>query len=134
MYFFFLKILNVFQKKDKKSMLITDFFFFFVFPSEDFKSGNIHKKSFKDVFLIHNGRRRKNELRMDTIEHTASTILVVVTKNFKKKTFYSILELWLFTSHMDNCGCSFLLFYFCSHIKLGGVCKCASAIRTLSGG
>lgn len=55
----------------------------------------------------------------------------------KERTFYSILELWLFTSHMDICGCSFiLLFYlfccFCSHV-MGGVCKCASAIRTLSG-
>lgn len=47
--------------------------------------------------------------RMDTVEHTASTILVVQTVTF----FYSILELWLFTNHMDICGCSSFFFSFC---------------------
>lgn len=68
---------------------------------------------------------KKKKLGMDTVEHTASTILVVqiVTLNLKETTFYSILELWLFTNHMDICGCFFPLFFlfcFCSHIKRVG--------------
>lgn len=41
----------------------------------------------------------------------------------RKDSFYSILELWLFTNHMDICGCSFVFFlscFFCSHIRRVG--------------
>lgn len=89
---FLKKILNVFQKKkkkDKKSMLIPDIFFF---SSEDFKNGNkIHtqkKSKSKDIFLFTQWRRKKKNPGMETVEHTASTILVVqmVTKNLKERT------------------------------------------------
>lgn len=120
--------------------LIPDFHFFF---SEDFykKNRNIQKsfKEFSENFKKkkmtgEKRRRRRNKLWMDTVEHTASTILVgqMVTKNSKKGSFYSVLELWLFTNHMDLCGCSFY-FHFSFPHKTGGVCKCASAIWTLSG-
>lgn len=81
---FLRKILNVFQKNDKKPVLIPDFFFF---SSEDFKNGNKIQKSFKEFsevfFYLHSGEDKKKKLGMDTVEHTASTILVVqiVTKN-----------------------------------------------------
>lgn len=79
---FLKKILNVFQKNDKKPVLIPDFFF----SSEDFKNGNKIQKSFKEFsknFFLFTQWRRKKKLGMDTVEHTASTILVVqvVTKN-----------------------------------------------------
>lgn len=63
---------------------------------------------------------------METVEHTASTILVIKwwLRVKRKDSFYSILELWLFTNHMDICGCSFLFFsfyvFFCSHIRRVG--------------
>lgn len=44
-YFFLKKTLNVFQKNDKKTVLIPDFFFF----SEDFKNGNKIQKCFERV-------------------------------------------------------------------------------------
>lgn len=67
----------------------------FSFSSEDFKNGNKIQKSFKEFsevffFLLFflfvfsfTSRRRKRKLGVDTVEHTASTILVIqtVTKN-----------------------------------------------------
>lgn len=57
----------------------------FFFSSEDFKNGNKIQKRFKefskDFFYLHSGEEKK--IGMETVEHTASTILVVqtVTKN-----------------------------------------------------
>lgn len=83
---FLKKILNVFQKKkkpDKKSMLIPDIFFF---PQKISKMKTKYtKKKVKEqghFFYLHSGEEKKNP-GMETVEHTASTILVVqmVTKN-----------------------------------------------------
>lgn len=89
MYYFFLKkILNVFQKNDKKPVLIPDFFF----PQKISKMETKYKKASKSLarsFFSFTQWRRKKKLGMDTVEHTASTILVVqiVTKNLKKGLF-----------------------------------------------
>lgn len=82
---FLKKILNVFQKNDKKPVLIPDFIFF---SSEDFKNGNKIQKSFKEFsgnFFLFTVEKKKKKLGLETVEHTASTILVVqiVTKNEK---------------------------------------------------
>lgn len=97
-----------------------------------------YKKASKSLartffFILHTVEKEKKKLGMDTVEHTASTILVVQIVTKRKDSFYSILELWLFTNHMDFCGCSFVFFSFLFPHKTGGVCKCASAIWTLSG-
>lgn len=81
---FLRKILNVFQKNDKKPVLIPDFFFF---PQKISKMETKYKKASKSLarsFFIYTAEKiKKKKLGMDTVEHTASTILVVqiVTKN-----------------------------------------------------
>lgn len=83
-YFFLKKNIECIPKKWQETRADTRFFFF---SSEDFKNGNKIQKSFKEFsevfFYLHSGEDKKKKLGMDTVEHTASTILVVqiVTKN-----------------------------------------------------
>lgn len=78
---FLKKILNVFQKK-KNTVLIPYLFFLRRFQ----KWRQTYKKASKSLarsfFYIYNVEKKK-ELGMETVEHTASTILVVqmVTMN-----------------------------------------------------
>lgn len=81
-YFFLKKTLNVFQKNDKKTVLIPDFFFSQKISKMETKYKNALKEFSEDFFLIYTVEKKK-KLGMDTVEHTASTIVVVqmVTKN-----------------------------------------------------
>lgn len=132
MYYFFLKkILNVFQKNDKKPVLIPDFF-----PQKISKMETKYKKASKSLarsffFHLHSGEGKK-ELGMDTVEHTASTILVVqiVTKNFKERTLS--IPYWSFgclqTTWISVGAVLFFFFFFfflfffayCSHMRRVG--------------
>lgn len=81
---FLRKILNVFQKKWQETRADTRFFFFF--PQKISKMETKYKKASKSLarsFFIYTAEKREKKLGMDTVEHTASTILVVqiVTKN-----------------------------------------------------
>lgn len=116
----------------------------FSFPSEDFKKWKQNTEKLQrvsqDIFVFpsyfsFSPQRRKRKLGMDTVEHTASTILVIriVAKNLKKG---------LFLFHTGAFGClqttwisvgAFSFFSFLIPHKTFGVCKCASAIWTLSG-
>lgn len=117
-------------------MLIPDIFFF---SSEDFKNGNkIHtqkKSKSKDIFLFTQWRRKKKNPGMETVEHTASTILVVqmVTKNLKERTlsipywsFGCLQATWIFVGAVIFLVLWFYFFLFPR--ETGGVCKRASAI------
>ena len=122
-YFFLKKILNVFQKIWQDNRADTRYIFFCSFVKRFQKcKPTTKKKSFKDMqglsLFLNKGKRRtrekKKNWRLITVEHTASTILVVLTETiwFKERTFYSILELWSFTTRMDFRGWSFTLFLF----------------------
>lgn len=143
-YFFLKKILNVFQKKWQETRADTRFFF----PQKISKMETKYKKASKSLarsFFSFTQWGRKKKLGMDTVEHTASTILVVqiVTKNLKKGLFlfhtgalvvykpHGYLWVQFCFSFLFFCFFFFLAFLF-PH-KTGGVCKCASAIWTLSG-
>lgn len=86
---FLKKILNVFQKKkDKKSMLIPDIFFPQKISKMETKYTKKKKSQRARTFFLFTQWRRKKNPGMETVEHTASTILVVqmVTKNLKERT------------------------------------------------
>lgn len=141
-YFSFLKkILNVFQKKKKWQETRADTRFCFC-SSEDFKNGNKTEKSFKELsgvffffFLFIYTVEEREKLEMDTVEHTASTILVVqmVTKertlSIPYWSFGCLQATWISVGAV----LFFCFIFFLFPHETGGVCKCASAIRTLSG-
>lgn len=72
---FLKKILNVFQKKknDKKPVLIPDIIFFLLRRFQNTEKS--FKEFIEDFFFTQWRRKRKSG--MDTVGHTASTILVV---------------------------------------------------------
>lgn len=83
MYYFFLKkILNVFQKNDKKPVLIPDFFFLRRFQKWKQNTKKL-QRVLRGLFLFIYTVEKEKKVGMDTVKHTASTILVVqmVTKN-----------------------------------------------------
>lgn len=82
--------------------------------------------------------KKKKNLGWKQFEHTASTILVIqtVTKNLKKGLFlFHTGALVVYKPHGYLwVQLFFVIFcYFLFPHKTGGVCKCASAIWTLSG-
>ena len=64
-YFFLKKILNVFQKNDKKPVLIPDIIFFF--PLKISKMETKYKKASKSLartfFYLHSGEEKKKKTR-----------------------------------------------------------------------
>lgn len=111
--------------------------FFFLRRFQKWKQNTQKKKSkSKDIFFIYTVEKRKKNPGMETVEHTASTILVVqtVTKNLKERTlsipywsFGCLQATWIFV------GAVIFYFYdiFFSFLfprETGGVCKRASAI------
>lgn len=142
-YFFLKKILNVFQKKDKKPVLIPDIIFF---SSEDFKNGNKIQKSFKefseDFFYLHSGEGKKTRDGYSWTHCLYNPGRTNSDYEFKERTLS--IPYWSFgclQTTWISVGAVFFLFYFCFSFfclvlfphKTGGVCKCASAIWTLSG-
>lgn len=74
----------MYSKKDKKAVLIPDFFFLRRFQKWKQKTKKTNFKAFsKDIFLHIGEEKNDNNLGWKQFEHTASTILVVqtVTKN-----------------------------------------------------
>lgn len=84
-YFFLKKNIECIPKKWQETRADTRFFFFF--PQKISKMETKYKKASKSLarsFFIYTAEKiKKKKLGMDTVEHTASTILVVqiVTKN-----------------------------------------------------
>lgn len=130
-YFSFLKkILNVFQKKknDKKPVLIQDFVFV---PQKISKMETKPKKASKSwagsffffsfFFFIYTVEER-DKLEMDTVEHTASTILVVqmVTKertlSIPYWSFGCLQATWISVGAV----LFFCFIFFCSHMRRVG--------------
>lgn len=110
--------------------------FFFLRRFQKWKQNTQKKSKSKDIFFIYTVEKRKKNPGMETVEHTASTILVVqtVTKNLKERTlsipywsFGCLQATWIFV------GAVIFYFYdiFFSFLfprETGGVCKRASAI------
>lgn len=119
-YFFLKKILNVFQKKKiyKKPVLIPDFFFFFFPQKISKKMETKYKRTSKSLarsffFLIYTVEKKKKTGDGYSWTHCLYNPGPTTSDyELKERTFYSILELWLFTNHMDICGCIFLFCFF----------------------
>lgn len=127
--FLFLRKYWMYSKKKKWQETRADTRFCFC-SSEDFKNGNKTEKSFKELsgvfffffsFFIYTVEER-DKLEMDTVEHTASTILVVqmVTKertlSIPYWSFGCLQATWISVGAV----LFFCFIFFCSHMRRVG--------------
>lgn len=107
----------MYSKKDKKAVLIPDAFFclfFFLRRFQKWKQKTKKIKAFSEDFFYKLERRKKiiwdgNSLNTLPLQFLSYKWWLRIKR---KDSFYSILELWLFTNHMDICGCSYFLYIF----------------------
>lgn len=120
---------------------------FFFFSSEDFKNGNKIQKSFKEFskdFFFYTMEKKRNlgwiQLNTLPLQFWSYKWRLRIKKGlflFHTGAFGCLQTTWISVGAVFCYFCFYYFFVFvlfflfrCSHVKTGGVCKCASAIRT----